>query len=126
MNTFKKQFAGLTPSAQTRFRRTWGDAPWDHHEYRKLHHRRIWKAELFAAPLPPRWEPERLRPESPLWMALRAKKRRAAKAILKRTDALTRKEAAGCALLTLQWAPDLLGEILDKTPGRPISWLQHC
>lgn len=123
MNTFEKQFASLPIRAQSRFRLAWGDAPWNHPEHKQLHHRKVWKAELFSTPIPPRWA--QAQGKSPLWMALRAKNRRAAHAILDKTPCLTRKEAADYALLTLQWAPDLLEQILDKTPGQPYAWLRH-
>ena len=55
MNTFEKQLAGLPARAQGRFRHVWGDAPWNHPEYKQLHHRRVWKAELFAHTVSPRW-----------------------------------------------------------------------
>lgn len=125
MNTFEKQFDSLSPAAQRLFTHRWGEKPWENAEHNRLCCRKIWKAELFERPLSPRWHLNKLHPESPLWMALRAKNRRAAYAILDKTASLSRKDAADCALLTLQWAPDLLERILSKTPGKPFAWLSH-
>ena len=124
MNTFERQYEQLSPQAQQDFTQRWGKTPWNDPTQNQPQQRMAWKAALAPLPRYPRWE---VRPhrESPLWMALRAKNRRAANAILDKTDTLTRKEAANCVLLTLQWAPDLLERILDKTPGRPFTWLQH-
>lgn len=125
MDTFEKQFARLSPAAQRRFEQHWGKNPWKDPAKNRPTQRKAWKAELFSSPLPPRWQHQNIHPESPLWMALRARNRRAAHAILDKTGVLSRKEAADCVLLTLQWAPDLLERILDKTPGRPFAWLRH-
>jgi len=125
MDTFENQFARLSPAAQRRFEQHWGKQPWRDPAKNRPTQRKAWKAELFASPTSSRWSHLHTQRKSPLWMALRAKNRRAAQAILAKTPSLTRKEAADCALLTLQWAPDLLVQVLDKMPGRPFAWLRH-
>ena len=62
---------------------------------------------------------------SPLCMALRDKNPGAAREILNQTQTLTRQEGGLCALLTLQWAPDLLEAILDRVPGGHFYWMRH-
>ena len=64
-------------------------------------------------------------PQDPLWMALQSKNRQAAHALLDTRSSLPRAEAGKLALLTLQWAPDLLERILSLAPDKPYYWLQH-
>ena len=124
MNTFLQQYARLSPAQQRAFDRKWGPTPWKVPAQNAPALRKAWKQELDPLPVYPRWEQD-AHPESPLWMALRAKNRRAAMALLDKTPSLTREEAGRCALLTLQWAPDLLDRVLSLGPDRPFCWLRH-
>ena len=124
MNTFLQQYARLSPAQQRAFDRKWGPTPWKVPAQNTPALRKAWKQELDPLPVYPRWEQD-AHPESPLWMALRAKNRRVATALLDKTPSLTREEAGRCALLTLQWAPDLLDRVLSLGPDRPFCWLRH-
>ena len=124
MDTFQNQYARLSPSAQRKFCRLWGSAPWEDPAKNQPQQRRAWKEALDPPPSYPRWE-QAACGKSPLWMALRAKNRRAASALLDQTAALSREEAGELALLTLQWAPDLLERLLALAPNRPYFWLRH-
>ena len=118
MDTFQKQYSLLSPSRQRDFDRKWGPEPWRIPAQNQPGLRKAWKKELDPLPVYPRWDQAPIS-GSPLWMALRAKNRRAASALLDKISSLTREEAGRCALLTLQWAPDLLERILALGPDRP-------
>ena len=124
MDIFTEQYSRLSPADQRAFDRKWGPTPWKVPAKNQPHLRKAWKRDLDPPPSYPRWEMD-THPDSPLWMALRAKNRRAASALLDKTPSLTREEAGRCALLTLQWAPDLLERILSLGPDRPYCWLRH-
>lgn len=124
MDTFQKQYSLLSPSRQRDFDRKWGPEPWRIPAQNQPGLRKAWKKELDPLPVYPRWDQAPIS-GSPLWMALRAKNRRAASALLDKISSLTREEAGRCALLTLQWAPDLLERILALAPDRPYFWLRH-
>ena len=124
MDIFTEQYSRLSPSEQRAFDRKWGPTPWKVPAKNQPHLRKAWKRDLDPPPSYPRWEKD-THPDSPLWMALRAKNRRAASALLDRASSLTREETGRCALLTLQWAPDLLERILALGPDRPYCWLRH-
>lgn len=121
MDTFTVLFQRLGPSQQAAFREKWGTEPWKNSILNRPENRRAWKQELLTPP----WRRWREEQAPPLEMALRAKNRRAAGEILSNTPSLPREEAGRCALLTLQWAPELLEQILGKMSGPPHLWLRH-
>ena len=124
MDTFEKQYSLLSPSRQREFDQKWGPKPWKVPAQNQLHLRKAWKQDPNPLPSYLRWELKAF-PDSPLWMALRAKNHRAASAILDKIQSLSREEAGRCALLTLGWASDLLDRVLSLAPNRHYVWLRH-
>ena len=121
---YAQQLKKLSARERWEFIKKWGPEPW---RYRKDAVREDWMDDLFKRPAYSRWDHISRDTEcDPLYLALMAKNRPAARALLEKKGTLAKQQTGTYALLTLQWAPDLLEAILDAGPADPHYYLNHC